>query len=65
MKCHACGKAEYKWVRGKPNYVFCPECGLMMPNGDGKIKVVGRPFKAEASESQATKPTGDGGAVRE
>ena len=49
MKCTVCGKGEYRWVKGK-RFVFCPECGIQVPNIDGKIKVVGRPPKAEAEK---------------
>ena len=63
MKCPMCRDVELRWVKGK-RAVFCPSCGHQMPNIDGKIKIVGRPPLAEAGTSQASKPTGDGGAGR-
>ena len=63
MKCPGCHAVELRRVRNSKTAVFCPDCGWTCINGDGKIKVVGRPPKTEAGTSQASKPTGDGGAA--
>jgi hypothetical protein len=56
MKCVICGQAEYRWVKGK-RYVFCPACGIQVPNIDGKIKVLGRPTKVvEEGQGVEKKP---------
>jgi hypothetical protein len=47
MTCTVCGKGEFRWVKGANKVVFCNECGLRVNNIDGKIKVPGRPLKAE------------------
>lgn len=43
MKCPVCGVGEFRWVKGANKVVFCTNCGMRVPNIDGKIKVVGRP----------------------
>lgn len=49
MKCPSClahgVKVELRRQRHSKTAVYCPECGWLSLNGDGHIKVVGRPPK--------------------
>jgi hypothetical protein len=53
VTCTVCGKGEFRWVKGANKVVFCNECGLRVNNIDGKIKVPGRPTKAEEKKPDA------------
>jgi hypothetical protein len=49
MKCPDCltrgVKVELRRQRTSKTAVYCPECGWNCINGDGHIRVVGRPLK--------------------
>jgi hypothetical protein len=57
MKCPDCltrgVKVELRRQRTSKTAVYCPECGWVCINGDGKIKVVGRPPKDDPPKKAA------------
>lgn len=55
MKCPGCHAVELRRVRNSKTAVFCPDCGWTSINGDGKIRVVGRPLKEGGDEGKADK----------